>query len=83
MFKNAQKDTVTIDIKYTNHFELFYAMTVHKAQGMIINNADTIYEYDKVKHDMLYVALTRTPKEEYVNFCDIKINRQRTGYTYR
>ena len=32
---------------------------------------------------MLYVALTRTSKEEYVNFCDIKINRPRTGYIYR
>ena len=35
-----------------------------------------------MKHDMLYVALTRTPKEEYVNFCDIKIDRPRTGYSY-
>ena len=32
---------------------------------------------------MLYVALTRTSKEEYVNFCDTKINRPRTGYIYR
>ena len=32
---------------------------------------------------MLYVALTRTSKEEYVNFCDIKIHRPRTGYIYR
>ena len=31
---------------------------------------------------MLYVALTRTSKEEYVIFCDIKINRPRTGYIY-
>ena len=58
-------------------------MTVHKAQGMTINNDYAIYEYDRMKHDMLYVALTRTSKEEYVNFCDIKINRQRTGYIYR
>ena len=36
-----------------------------------------------MKHGMLYVALTRTSKEEYVNFCDIKINRPRTGYIYR
>ena len=32
---------------------------------------------------MLYVALTRTSKEEYVNFCDIEINRPRTGYIYK
>ena len=58
-------------------------MTVHKAQGMTINNDYAVYGYDRMKHDMLYVALTRTSKEEYVNFCDIKINRPRTGYIYR
>ena len=35
-----------------------------------------------MKHDMLYVSLTRTSKEEYVNFCDIKIDRPRAGYIY-
>ena len=53
------------------HFKPFYAMTVHKAQGMTINDDYAIYEYDGMRHDMLYVALTRTSKEEYVNFCDI------------
>ena len=28
------------------------------------------------------MVLTRTSKEEYVNICDTKINRPRTGYTY-
>ena len=67
-----QKDTVKIDIQFTNHFKPFYDMTVHKAQGMTINNDYAIYEYDSMKHDMLYAALTRTSKEEYDNFCDIK-----------
>ena len=58
-------------------------MTAHKAQGMTINNAYAIYEYGRMKHDMLYVALTRTSQEEYVNFCNMKINRPRTGYIYR
>ena len=49
---------------------------------MTIDKPYSIYEYDKMKHDMLYAALTRTSKEEYVNFCDIKINRPRTGYIY-
>ena len=78
-----KKDTVNIGIKYTNHFKPFSAMAVHKAQGVTINNAYAIYGYDRMKHDMLHVALTRTSKEEYANFCDIKINRQRTGYIYR
>ena len=60
--KTPKKDAVKIDIKFTNHFKPFYAMTVHKAQGMTINNDYAIYEYDRMKHDMLYVALTRTSK---------------------
>ena len=58
----SKKDTVNIDIKFTNHFKPFYAMTVHKPQGMIINSDYAIYEYDRMRHDMLYVALTRTSK---------------------
>ena len=56
----TKKDTVKIDIKFTNHFKPLYAMTVHKAQGMTINKPYAIYEYDRMKHDMSYVALTRT-----------------------
>ena len=58
-----KKDTVRIYIKFTNLFKPLYAITVHKAQGMTINKAYAIYEYDRMKHDMLYVALTRTSKE--------------------
>ena len=83
IYLKHKKDTVKIDIKYTNHFKPFYAMTIHKAQGMTISNAYAIYEYDRMKHNMLYVALTRTSKEEYVNLCDTKVNRQRTCYIYR
>ena len=83
IYLKHKKDTVKIDIKYTNHFKPFYAMTIHKAQGMTISNAYAIYEYDRMKHNMLYVALTRTSKEEYINFCGTKLNRQRTGYIYR
>ena len=60
--KTYEKDTVNIYIKLANHFKPFYAMTVHKAQGMTINSDYAIYEYDRMKHDMLYVALTRTSK---------------------
>ena len=76
-------ETIKVDIKFTNHFKPLYAMTVYKAQGMTIDKPYSIYEYKKMKHDMLYVALTRTTKEEYVNFCNIEINRPRTGYIYR
>ena len=38
-------------------------MAVHKAQGMTISSDYAIYEYDRMRHDMLYVALTRISKE--------------------
>ena len=81
--KTPSGDTIKIDIKFTNHLKPLYGTTIHKAQGMTIDKPYSIHEYDKMMHDMLYVALTRTSKEEYVNFCDIKINRPRTGYIYR
>ena len=60
--KTSSGDTIKIDIKLTNHFKPFYGITVHRAQSMTINTPYAIYEYDKMKHDMLYVALTRTSK---------------------
>ena len=81
--KTPPGDTIKIDIKFTNHVKPLYAIAVHKAQGMTIHKPYAIYEYDKMKHDILYVALTRTSKEEYVNFCGIKIHRPRTCYIYR
>ena len=35
-----------------------------------------------MKHDMLYVCLTRTRQRELVNFCDIEILKPYTGYIY-
>ena len=58
-----QTDTnneIEVDLKFTSHFKPMYAMTVHKAQGMTINEPYSIYEYKRMKEDMLYVALTRT-----------------------
>ena len=37
-YLKTHKDTVKIDIKFTNHFKPFYAMTIRKAQGMTINS---------------------------------------------
>jgi hypothetical protein len=35
-----------------------------------------------MKHDMLYVALTRARCKAQVNFCNIHNHRQHTGYIY-
>ena len=74
---------ISVDIKLTNHFKPMYAMTVHKAQGMTINKPYSIYEYDRMKHDMLYVSLTRTKQKTIVNFCNIKCYKPYLGYIYR
>ena len=36
-----------------------------------------------MKHDMLYVCLTRTSKQAYANFCDIECAKPYTSYVYR
>ena len=64
-------------------FRPAYALTVHKAQGASFDRPYTIYEHEKMKHDMLYVSLTRTRKKEYVNFGDISIVKPYRGSIYR
>ena len=36
-----------------------------------------------MKHDMLYVALTRTREKQFVNFGDIETYKAYTGYIYK
>ena len=50
---------------------------------MTINSPYSIYEYDKMKHDMLYVCLTRTKEKHYVNFCEMSIYKPYKAYIYR
>ena len=83
LLNDINNTEISVDIKLTNHFKPMYAMTVHKAQGMTINKPYSIYEYDRMKHDMLYVSLTRTKQKEFVNFCDIKCYKPYVGYIYR
>ena len=79
-FENSE---INIELKFTNHFKPMYAMTVHKAQGMTIHRPYTIYEYNRMQHDMLYVALTRTSKKEYVNFSEINLLKPYVGHICR
>ena len=52
-----------VEASLTRCFKPMYAITVHKCQGMTINQPYIIYEYKLMKHDMLYVCLTRTSKQ--------------------
>ena len=67
----------------TNGFKPMYGKTCHKAQGITINQPYSIYEYKRMKHDMLYVCLIRTSKQEYVDFCDIQCLKPYTWHIYR
>ena len=61
-FRTADGVTKRIDIKFTNHFKPLYGIAVHKAQGMTTDKPYSIYGYSEMKHDMVYVALARTSK---------------------
>jgi len=74
---------IKVELRLTKCFKPMYAITVHKAQGMTINRPYSIYEYKRMKHNMLYVALTRTSKQEFVNFCDFECVKPYIGYVYR
>ena len=85
LINDTDDSEIIVDLKFTNWFKPTYAITCHchKAQGMTINQPYSIYEYNIMKHDMLYVCLTGTSKQEYVNFCDIECYTPYTGYIYR
>ena len=81
--KTDDDTDVKLEIKNTNIFKPIYGITVHKAQGMTITRPYSIYEYEKMRHDMLYVSLTRTSAKEHVNFCKVTVLKPYTGYIYR
>ena len=60
-----------------------YAITVHKSQSITIDRPFSINEYDKMEKDMLYTAITRTREQGYINFCNIKIYKNKIGYIYK
>jgi ATP-dependent exoDNAse (exonuclease V) alpha subunit len=75
-------DGLVLDISYTTSFKPAYAMTVHKSQGSTIDRKYSIYEYKQMTPRMLYVALTRTTKQDNVSFCEIETDLIHTGYIY-
>ena len=80
--QNDDGEDVIVEDTDMVDFRPAYALTVYKAQGMTINRSYSIYEYEKMNHDMRYVALTRTRKKEYVNFCSIEDLKPYTGSIY-
>ena len=63
LISDTDNSEIVVDLTFTNCFKPMYAITCHKAQGMTINQPYSIYEYKRMKRDMLYVCLTRTSKQ--------------------
>ena len=82
ILKDTKGQTVEIEMKYTASFKPRFAMTVHECQGSTFIQNYSIYEYEDMKHDMLYVALTRARNKAQVNFCNINTYKPHTGYIY-
>ena len=76
------KDSITVESKrieitfsikkFKVLFRLAYAMTVHKVQGQTVDHPFSIYEAELFDKYLLYTAMSRTTKKEYINFCDFK-----------
>ena len=76
---NEDGEEIIVEDSDMTDFRPAYALTAYKAQGMTINRPYSIYEYDTMDYEMRYVALTRTRKKEYVNFCSIDMLKPYTG----
>ena len=83
LINDTSNSVIVVDLKLTHCFKPMYAVTVHKCQGMAIYQPYSIYEFKRMKHDMLYVCLTRTYKQQYVNLWDIKCVQPYTSYIYK
>jgi len=78
-----ERNEVKIDRKtLKENFKVFYACTVHKAQGMTIDFEFTIYGFNRMCPSMLYTALSRSTKLEYINLIQRISGNNIKGYIY-
>jgi hypothetical protein len=81
-----KNERITIDIKHSEFkfFDLAYCITVHKSQGSTFNFPFSIYDYNFKGFDkrLLYTAMSRSTKKEFVNFC-YRTYKTKTGFVYK
>ena len=66
--KNLSGEEYIIDKNYFNkYFLLQFCITTHKSQGISLDKPYCIYEINKFNKKLLYVALSRATKYEYIN----------------
>jgi predicted GIY-YIG superfamily endonuclease len=80
---NDHRGDIDVSIKdFNSDFKLAYAMTVHKSQGQTIDRPYTIYEWERMSRNMLYVAVSRATHSKYINFGDWKAELFK-GFIYK
>ena len=52
---------------FTRCFNLAYCITIHGVQGETYDHPYSIYEFEKFDARFKYVAISRSPKKEYIN----------------
>ena len=69
--KDKKDDSNGIKLTWTNgygkQFDKNERMTVHKAQGKTIDETYSIYEIERMGRKVLYTALSRCTKPEYIH----------------
>ena len=54
--------------EFNSKFDLGFCLTNYKAQGITIDKPYTIYDYDYMSKEGMYVCITRATKKELINF---------------
>ena len=61
-----KKQTINFD-DFQKMFYVAYCITTHKSQGMTINEAYTIHEFEKFDERLKYVSLSRSTNKKNIN----------------
>ena len=65
---NDYRGEINITYKeFETSMKLAYAITVHKSQGMTIDRPYSIWEYEHMRPEMAYVALSRATHSKLIN----------------
>jgi hypothetical protein len=57
--------------EFREYFDVAYCMTTHKAQGSGFDEPFAIYEYDKMNKELLYTAIGRGTKSDFVRIASL------------
>ena len=76
------KDKLEISVEqFQLYFWVNYCSTMHRVQGDSIDRPFTIHEWNRIKKDMRYTAISRTTKKECINVIDDGIKHPQTKDT--